>query len=337
MSSSAREQIARTLGRREASLLLVLLLLVVVFTLLTSRFATAGSMTQVLVNTGIVVMVAAGEALVLFTRNIDVSVGSMIGVTAVFASSTATDYSFLPVPILVLAACFVGGLLGSVNGLLVARLRVPSIMVTLGTLYVFRGLDSVLTGSNQITSAFLPPGYADIPLWNIAGVPGIFVYAAIIVAVLHVFVSRTYPGRSMLALGSNPLAAEKLGIASRKLVYAAFAITGVLCGLAGVMWGGLYGTVDSSVATGFEIVVLAAVVIGGVSTLGGVGSMIGVLIGSTILAVISVGLALLNVSQFWVQVLQGAVILGAIVVELLLRRREARPLPGVAGMAAMAK
>ena len=323
------KQIARIFSRREASLLLVLLALLITFSVLSSRFLTTGTLTQLLINTAIIVMVAVGEALVLFTRNIDVSVGSMIGVTAVFASSMASDYSSLPLPLIVLATCGVGLALGSVNGVLVARLRVPSIMVTLGTLYIFRGLDSVLTGSNQITSQFLAPGYADIPLWNFAGIPGIFMYAAVIVVIAQVFVERTYSGRSLLALGSNPVAAEKLGIASRKLVYGAFAVTGVLCGLAGVMWGGLYGTVDSSVGTGFEIVVLAAVVIGGVSTLGGSGTIAGVFIGSAILSVISVGLALLNVSQFWVQALTGAVILAAVVAELLLRGRERRPLAGL--------
>ncbi len=327
--STFNKQIARIISHREASLLLVLVALLVAFSLLSSRFLTTGTMTQLLINTAIIVMVAVGQALVLFTRNIDVSVGSMIGVTAVFASSTASDYSFLPLPVIVLATCGVGLALGSVNGVLVARLRVPSIMVTLGTLYVFRGLVSVLTGSNQITSQFLAPGYADIPLWNFAGIPGIFMYAAVIVVITHVFVERTYPGRSLLALGSNPVAAEKLGIASRKLVYGAFAVSGILCGLAGVMWGGLYGTVDSSVGIGFEIVVLAAVVIGGVSTLGGSGTIAGVFIGSAILSVISVGLALLNVSQFWVQALTGAVILGAVVAELVLRRRERRPLAGL--------
>lgn len=327
--STFNKQIARIFSRREASLLLVLLALLITFSVLSSRFLTTGTLTQLLINTAIIVMVAVGEALVLFTRNIDVSVGSMIGVTAVFASSTASDYSSLPLPLIVLATCGVGFVLGSVNGVLVARLRVPSIMVTLGTLYIFRGLDSVLTGSNQITSQFLAPGYADIPLWNFAGIPGIFMYAAVIVVIAQVFVERTYSGRSLLALGSNPVAAEKLGIASRKLVYGAFAVTGVLCGLAGVMWGGLYGTVDSSVGTGFEIVVLAAVVIGGVSTLGGSGTIAGVFIGSAILSVISVGLALLNVSQFWVQALTGAVILGAVVAELVLRGRERRPLAGL--------
>ena len=329
MGTTITQWIVRVFNRREASLLLVFLVLLATFSLLSSRFLTTGTLTQLLINTAIIVIVAVGEALVLFTRNIDVSVGSMIGVTAVFASSTASDYSSLPLPFIVLAACLVGLILGSVNGVLVARLKVPSIMVTLGTLYVFRGLDSVLTGSNQITSQFLAPGYADIPLWNFAGIPGIFMYAAVIVVITHVFVERTYPGRSLLALGSNPVAAEKLGIASRKLVYGAFAVTGVLCGLAGVMWGGLYGTVDSSVGSGFEIVILAAVVIGGVSTLGGSGSIAGVFMGSAILSVISVGLALLNVSQFWVQALQGAVILAAVVAELVLRGRDRRPMAGL--------
>ncbi|MDA8317005.1 MAG: ABC transporter permease [Actinomycetota bacterium] len=311
------------LRRTEVGLLLVLIVLCVVFSLFTNRFATGGTLNQLLINTAIILIPCVGEALVLFTRNIDVSVGSMIGISAVFAASTAANNPGLPLVVVVFLACCVGFVLGSINGLLVALLRVPAIMVTLGTLYVYRGFDSLMTGSNQLSSTFLPSGYADVPLWSFYGIPGIFLYAAAITLAAYVFVAHTYSGRSMLALGSNRLAADKLGIPSALLVYGVFAATGALCGLAGVLWGGLYGTVDSSAATGYEIVVLAGVVIGGVSVLGGRGSIGGVFLGAAILATISVGLALLNVSQFWVQALQGLVILGAIAAELVLRGRAA--------------
>jgi rhamnose transport system permease protein len=135
------------------------------------------------------------------------------------------------------------------------------------------------------------------------------------------FIRHTYSGRSMFALGSNPEAAEKIGIASKRWIFGAFALSGVLCGFAGVLWGARYGTVDSSAATGFELVVLAAVVVGGVSVNGGSGSIAGVLLGAAILSVISIGLALMDVSQFWLQAIQGLVILAAIVFDIALRRR----------------
>lgn len=309
------------LGRREVSLLIVLAGLVLLFALLSDRFATGGTAAQVLTNLSIVVIVGVGLAMVLMTRNIDVSVGSMVGLTAYFAADFSAENPGLPIPVVVLASCLLGLLLGSVNGALVATLRVPSIMVTLGTLYIYRGIDSAIAGSNQVTAQNLSQDYNDIASWDLVGVPGMFLYALLIAGAAHLFLRHTYSGRSLLASGSNPEAATKLGLASRRWVFVAFAVSGLLCGFAGMLWGARYGTVDSSVATGYEIVVLAAVVVGGVSVNGGSGSVGGVVVGAAILSVIAVGLALVNVSQFWLQAIQGLVIVVAIVSDVLIRRR----------------
>ena len=313
--------VLRILEHRELTLAAVLLALLAFFSLTAFRFASGGTASQVLQDLSIVLIVGVGEALVLFTRNIDVSIGSMVGISAFFGAAFAAAYPDLPLFAVVLVTCLLGFGLGSINGILVAALSVPSIMVTLGTLYIFRGVLSYAAGSRQVTSQLLPQGYDEIASWTLFGVPGLFIYAAVIAVVAHVFVRYTYPGRSMLALGSNPLAATKLGISTKRLVFGAFALTGALCGFAGVLWGARYGTVDSSVAYGFEIVVLAAVVVGGVSTRGGSGSIAGVAIGAAILSTIGIGLALMNVSQFWLQALTGLVILSAITFDIVLRRR----------------
>ena len=245
----------------------------------------------------------------------------MVGISAFFGAAFAAAHPELPLFGVVLATSFLGFILGSINGMLVAALSVPSIMVTLGTLYIFRGVLSYVAGSRQVTSQLLPRGYDTIASWTLFGIPGLFIYAVVIAVMAHIFVRYTYLGRSMLALGSNPLAAAKLGIGSKRLTFFAFALTGALCGFAGVLWGARYGTVDSSVAYGFEIVVLAAVVVGGVSTRGGSGSIGGVAMGAAILSTINIGLALMNVSQFWLQALTGLVILSAITFDIVLRRR----------------
>ncbi|MFC9352608.1 ABC transporter permease [Arthrobacter sp. NPDC057013] len=315
----------RFVARREISLLAVLAFLFIVFSVLSDRFASVNTVGQILNNMAIVVIVGIGLALVLLTRNIDVSVGSMVGLTAYFAADFAVKNPQLPIIVVVLASCLLGLVLGSINGVIIATLRVPSIMVTLGTLYIYRGIDSILAGSNQVTAQSLPSGYGDLASWSLFGIPGLVIYAFVIAIAAHIFVRHTFAGRSLLAIGSNPIAAEKMGIPAKRRIFAAFAISGLFCGLAGVLWGARYGTVDSSVASGYEIVVLAAVVVGGISVNGGSGTIGGVIIGAAILSVISTGLALVNVSQFWLQAIQGAVIIAAIVSDSVIRTRvEAR-------------
>lgn len=313
--------VLRILQHRELSLTVVLLALLAFFSLTAFRFASGGTVSQIVQDLSIVLIVGVGETLVLFTRSIDVSIGSMVGISAFFGAAFAAAHPEFPLVGVVLVTSLVGLALGAINGILVAALSVPSIMVTLGTLYIYRGVLSYAAGSRQVTSQLLPQGYDKIASWTLYGVPGLFIYAVVIAAIAHIFVRYTYPGRSMLALGSNPLAAAKLGITSKRLIFSAFALTGALCGFAGVLWGARYGTVDSSVAYGFEIVVLAAVVVGGVSTRGGSGSIGGVAMGAAILSTISIGLALMNVSQFWLQALTGLVILSAITFDIVLRRR----------------
>jgi rhamnose transport system permease protein len=315
----------RALAAREVSLVAVLVVLIVIFSMLSDRFASLTTAGQILNNMSIVVIVGIGLALVLMTRNIDVSVGSMVGLTAYFAADFAVRNPNVPTIVVVLASCLLGLLLGSINGLIIATLKVPSIMVTLGTLYIYRGIDSILAGSNQVTAQSLSGSYGAMASWTFFGIPGLVIFAFVIAVIAHIFIRHTFSGRSVLAVGSNPGAAEKMGIPARRTVFAAFAISGLLCGFAGVLWGARYGTVDSSVASGYEIVVLAAVVVGGVSVNGGSGSIAGVIVGAAVLSVISTGLALVNVSQFWLQAIQGAVIVAAIVSDSIIRTRfEAR-------------
>ncbi len=311
----------RIAGQREVSLGAVALVLVVLFSVLSSRFATLPTLGQIVADLSIVLIVGIGEAIVIFTKNIDVSVGSMVGLTAFFAADFGSKHQTVPLIFVILLSCFLGLVLGSINGLLVSTLKVPAIMVTLGTLYIYRGMDAALAGSGQVTVQALPPGYNDIAGWTFFGFPGIFLYAAVIAAITAVFMRFTFFGRSLLALGSNPLAAEKQGVRSKRGIFFAFALSGLLCGFAGVLWGARYGTIDSSSASGFELVILAAVVVGGVSVNGGSGTIIGVALGALILQIISIGLGLLNVSQFWLQAIEGAVIILAIVFDLIVRRR----------------
>jgi rhamnose transport system permease protein len=324
-SAPTRRDAFSRLATREMSLLAVLAVILVAFSLSSDRFLSWATISQILSSMSIVMIVGTALALVLMTRNIDVSVGSMVGLSAYVAADVVAKNPGIPTLAVVGLALGLGLLLGAFNGVIVATLKVPSIMVTLGTLYIYRGVTSMLAGSNQVTQQSLSGTYEAIVSWSLLGIPALVVYAFVIAFAAHLFIRQTFTGRSVLAIGSNPLAAEKVGIPSRRIVFGVFVISGVLCGFAGVLWGARFGTVTSSAAVGFELVVLAAVVVGGISVNGGSGSIIGVIIGAAILSVISTGLGIANVSQFWLQAIQGLVIVTAIVIDAIIRSRvEAR-------------
>lgn len=194
----------RFVARREISLLAVLAFLFIVFSVLSDRFASVNTVGQILNNMAIVVIVGIGLALVLLTRNIDVSVGSMVGLTAYFAADFAVKNPQLPIIVVVLASCLLGLVLGSINGIIIATLRVPSIMVTLGTLYIYRGIDSILAGSNQVTAQSLPSGYGDLASWSLFGIPGLVIYAFVIAIAAHIFIRHTFTGRSFSPSEATP-------------------------------------------------------------------------------------------------------------------------------------
>ena len=321
MPKDRREVFEQVIRVRVLSLALVALVLIMFFSFTSGRFLTKTNITHLLIEVSLVIIVGTGQALVLISKNIDVSVGSIVGLSAFFTADFASRNSSTPLFLIVIVSIIIGSVLGSINGLIISTLGVPSIMVTLGTLYVFRGFDSILAGSNQVTSQNLPPHFGKIAGWSFLGIPGMFIYAIVICLFAFFFLQHTYSGRSLVALGSNPLAAKKLGIRSTKWIYIVYVVSGALSGFAGVLWAARYGTVDSSTATGFELVVLAAVVVGGINVNGGSGTIGGVFIGAAILAIISVGLSLLNVSQFWVQAIQGAVIIAAITSDKIINKR----------------
>lgn len=313
--------VQKVIRLRVLSLTVVAVIMAVFFSFASGRFLTRTNLTHMLIEMSLVIIVGVGEALVLISKNIDVSIGSIVGFSAYFTADFASKHPTLPLVIIVGVAILIGLVLGSLNGLIISNLGVPSIMVTLGTLYIYRGLDSILAGASQVTSQNLPKSFNRIAGWSLFGIPGMFIYALIVCAIAWIFLQHTYAGRSLLALGNNPSAAKKMGIKSRKWIFIVYALSGSLAGFAGVLWCARYGTVDSSTATGYELVVLAAVVVGGINVNGGTGSIGGVLVGASILGIISVGLSLLNVSQFWVQAIQGAAIIVAISSDMIINKR----------------
>jgi rhamnose transport system permease protein len=317
---------ARLLGQvsrvRELGLLVVLLLIILIVGIQAPRFLSIDNFEQILLSVAILAIVAVGETLVVLTRNVDLSVGSMVGVTAF-----VTAYFFKQLPgtnllLGILLGCALGLVLGIVNGLIVSFGRVPAIVATLGTLYAYRGLVFIFAANttSQVNASDVPTGYLALATTQIFGIPALILIAAVIAIIVGYFLHASPHGRQLYAVGSNPEAANMIGIRSDWLVFAAFATSGLLCGLAGVLWGARFATVDATNATGLELQVIAAVVVGGVNIFGGSGTILGAMLGAIVLGTLQNALNILNISQFWLQALYGAAIIGAVVLDAFITR-----------------
>jgi rhamnose transport system permease protein len=308
------------IGRqRELSLLAIMFVLGAGVSLMAPQFLTVNNISQVAALAAVVAVAAVGEAFVVITRGIDLSIEAMIGLVAYSIARSLELHLVDPVGALAMGLA-IGLGLGMINGFIVAVLKVPAIVATLGTLSIFRGILYVIAGPDQVPLAGLPEGFTDLSSADIFGIP-VFVLIAIgVVIVGSLFLRSTRFGRQVYAVGSNPEAAAIMGIPSRLVVFVAFSLCGLMAGLAGVMWVMQFGTTNGTAATGMTLAIVAAVVVGGVNTLGGSGTLAGAALGALFLGFISNALILVGLSQFWLQAIYGVVILIAIASDQLIRR-----------------
>ena len=313
--------------QRELSLVAIMVVLGGLVALSAPQFLTASNLSQVTVLASIIAVAAVGEALVIITRNVDLSVEAMIGLVAYCVASVLERHA-LDGPGAIVFGLGVGLALGMINGFVVTVLRVPSIVATLGTLSIFRGLDYLIAGSHQVPLAGLPPGFTDPARDSILGIPMFVVVMLVVVILGTVMMRSTRFGRQIYAVGSNPEAAAILGIRSRLVTFTAFSLCGLLAGVAGVMWVIEFGTTNGTSATGVVLAVIAAVVVGGVNIFGGSGTVAGAALGAIFLGFIANALILVGLSQFWLQAIYGAVILLAVSADAIIQRRLQRATAG---------
>ena len=324
-SRSSQGRLVGSISRiRELGLLSVLLLIIAIVSIQVPRFLTVSNIEQILLSVAILAIAAVGETLVVLTRNVDLSVGSMVGFTAFLAADLFKQQPGTNLVLALLLGCVVGLVLGALNGLIVTIGRVPAIIVTLGTLYVYRGCDFVVAGGTQVSASDVPDSYLNLATARIGlfgvGVPALIVFAAAIALIFAYLLHSTRSGRQLYAIGSNPEAARLVGIRSELMVFGTFLLSGLLCGFAGVLWGARFATVDATAATGLELQVVAAIVVGGVNIFGGSGTIMGAVLGAIVLGTIDDALNLLRLSQFWLQAIDGAAILLAVTLDSLITR-----------------
>lgn len=326
-----RSGIATRLGAlarsRETGILLAFLIVVVITTVKNPDFLfSPDGWRDLLLTPAILVVVAVGEAVVIITRNVDLSVSSVLGLTAYLVGTVLTNIPNLPwIWVFPIGIAF-GALLGLVNGALVAIGRVPAMVITLGTLYAFRGINVVWTGSNRINASGLPDAFQNLGTQMVFGIPVLTILAAVILGAVAWYMSNTRGGREFYAIGSDPDAAELYGLAKTRRVLIAFVASGAAAGLGGVLYVARYGTVDSQAGSGLELQAIGAAVIGGVAIVGGTGTVIGAAIGAFLLLTINRALPVINIPDFWQQAVVGALIIGAIILDKVLANRQSRRL-----------
>ena len=306
---------------REFGIFVALGATVLFFSVRATNFATIGNWQDIATDVALVAAVAVGETMVVLTRNIDLSVGSIVGLTAYLSSNTLADHHGIPIVVIALLAIAIGAAAGLVNGLLVTVGRIPSIIATLATLSIYRGLDFELTHGQNVSAYQLPQAFLDFAAKKPLGVP-VLAWLAVAVTIAGAAVLQWAPwGRDFYAVGSNPEAARLVGIPVARRVTAAFVISGALAGLGGFMFAARFASVDAVAGRGFELDVVTAVVIGGVNVFGGSGTVLGAALGALLVATIQDGFTLLRLSEFWKIFFNGTAIVVAVTLDALVTHR----------------
>jgi rhamnose transport system permease protein len=306
---------------RESGIVAVLAVFIVVTWSVQHRFLGASNIQFVLVDTAGFALLALGETMVVLSRNVDLSVGSVVGLSAYLSTDLFAQHPGISVPVVFLAGLGIGLACGIVNGIMVAAGRVPSLVVTLATLYIIRGIDILVVGGNEVDASSLPNAFLDIPKDTIGGIPDIAIAVAVLIGVGAYYLRTFRSGRDLYAIGSNPDAARLAGLPVGRRVFTAFAVSGAIAGISGVLWGAQYGTINSTAGTGYELQVISAVVVGGVAIFGGSGSVIGAGLGALLLSTISSALYVLGISPFWDQAIWGFLLLLAITLDQAITER----------------
>jgi rhamnose transport system permease protein len=323
-------RMARFLRAREAGTLALVLLVFLLTTLKNHNFASSGSIQQLLVGASLIALLGVGETMVIVTRNIDLSVGSTLGLSA-FVVGDLFRTQHIPVWSGFVIAIAIGAVVGVVNGAITTLVRVPSLVVTLAMLYIIRGLDSKLVNGSIVVPSQVPHAFIEVGYRTLFGIPWLAIIVAVVVAVVG-YVMRTFrPARELYAIGSNPDAAALAGIPSARRVFVAFVTSGALAGLGGALFLALFAQVDNSAGLGYELNIVAAAVVGGVAIFGGSGTVVGAALGALLLNTIQQGLVAVRSSSFWDEAIAGGLLLAAIAIDRWLSLRVARSLRSAEG------
>ncbi|MDR6820658.1 rhamnose transport system permease protein [Neorhizobium sp. 2083] len=314
----------RLLKNREILLTVIIAIMIAGFSARAQGFAAPGNLANIFNDTSILIILALGQMTVILTKSIDLSVAANLAFTGMAVAMTNTAYPELPLALLIVMAIGIGAFLGAINGYLVWALRIPPIVVTLGTLTIYRGMAFVLSGGGWVNAHQMGATFLNVPRLPVLGLPILSWIALLIVLGAWFVLTRLPFGRAAYASGGNPTAAVYAGIDIGWTKFIAFVVSGALAGLSGYLWVSRYAVAYVDIAAGFELDTVAACVIGGISIAGGIGSVAGAVLGALFLGVIKNALPVIGISPFAQMAISGIVIVLAVVFNARAERKAGR-------------
>jgi len=314
----------RFLKSREALLLAAILVLLALIALRFPGFVSPANLANVFNDTSILIILALGQMMVILTRCIDLSMAANLALCGMVVAMINAVIPEIPIPLLVALGIVIGTALGAVNGLLVWKLDIPPIVVTLGTLTIYRGIIFVISGGEWVNAHQMSPAFKALPRMVLLGLPLLSWIAVVMMGVMALFITRTPLGRAFYAAGGNPTAAVYTGIDVGRTRFAAFTLAGALAGLSGYLWVSRYAVAYVDIAGGFELDIIAACVVGGISIMGGIGSVTGTVLGALFFGIVKNALPVINISPFWQLAISGGAIILAVGFNAQAERRKGR-------------
>ncbi|AEI45701.1 ABC transporter permease [Paenibacillus mucilaginosus] len=305
---------------RELGLLLFIVLLSAAVQLRNPSFLTLENINDLITNTAILSILAVGMMLVIVTRGIDLSIGATLALSGMISALAVKAVPDLHPLLTLLLGTLVGVVCGIVIGFLIAKMGVLPIIATLGLMNVFRGLTFTVSGGKWVSAHQMPESFKGIATGSVLGLNTLIMIAVLIYIVFYYFINHTRTGRQIYAVGSNPESAKISGIHNDRILWLVYTIMGALSGLAGVLWVSKFASAQGDTAMGYELSVIAACVLGGVSIAGGSGKISGIILGSVLLGILNNALPLIDVSPFWQMAIQGSIILVAVIINALVKR-----------------
>lgn len=316
--------ITQFIKSREALLVLAIGLLLALISTRFSGFITPTNLANVFQDTSILIMLALGQMVVILTRCIDLSVASNLALCGMVVGLINMAVPGLPIPFLLLVAVLLGAFLGAINGILVWKIDIPPIVVTLGTLTIYRGTIFLISGGEWINAHEMSASFKAFPRYELLGQPVLSWIAVVSIIIFYLLVVRTPLGRAFYAVGGNPHAAVYTGIDVGFTRFLAFVFSGAIAGVCGYLWVARYAVAYVDVAGGFELEVVAACVIGGISIAGGIGTVGGAVLGAIFLGIIKNALPVVDISPFWQLAISGSAIIIAVAVNARSERKKGR-------------
>lgn len=304
--------------KRNIGIIIALLVLCVIVSVSRPQFLTSANFFNLLRSNSVNAIISCGMLMAILLGQIDISVGSTVGLAGILSAHLITNLG-LPVPITVLICLGTGALVGVINGFFISYLSIPAFIATLATQCIGRGLTEIIC--NGITIRLANDAYSALINTDVGGIPIIIIYAAVIMIITWFILNRTRFGYYIYALGGNSVAAQYSGVDVKKYNLIPYILIGIFCAIGGCIWSGRLGSSSATLGTGFEVNAIAAVAIGGADMFGGVGTIGGTFIGVLIVGVITNGMNLMGINSFWQDVLKGTIILAAVTIDLLRKRK----------------